>query len=162
MEKGERNQLGGSGTAIAQEGHEGRGRDLMHVSGAGQGRSAVAWGTGQNLSCSSSGKVDSMRGVLWTAGSRGRGTQTVAALGEGWDEWGGSSRSTGRESAGTGAGLGERQVVAVQGCLVGPAGQEQQVNSCVGRAVALHSRRIKGTVCSEEMVGEGDSEAAVT
>lgn len=32
-EKGGWNQLGGSGTATAQEGHEGRGRALMHVSG---------------------------------------------------------------------------------------------------------------------------------
>ena len=45
---------------------------------------------------------------------------------------------------------------------MGLAGQEHQVNSCVGRAVALHSRGSKGTVCSEEMVGEGGSEAAVT
>ena len=34
--KGGRNQLGGSGTATAQEGHEGWGRALMHVNGVGQ------------------------------------------------------------------------------------------------------------------------------
>lgn len=57
--------------------------------------------------------------------------------------------------------MGGQQALTFRGCLVGLAGQEHQVNICVGRAGAIHSCGSKGTVCSEEMA-VGGSETAVT